>query len=903
MADKSIKIKIVGEDHFSKKFKGLVDISEEAKEKLAGLASEQRKFEDGLKKTSSIKTVSKEILKYSRAVTDTKEEVAKFGKALSLERQNHQRLSSEVDKSARAIENLRREKVRLRSEGVKPGAAAMKKLSEQISEEERRYRSLRTEQVASKNSMNTYENQMEAARRKLRELEVQVRKTKERFRTLAKEIRDLGGDTSRLTQFEQKMTSSYEKAQKAILDEIEAVKKDQQAKREAAEEQRKNEKNQKKLQEERAKWQKQNQERMAKEEARQEKRRQQTQRMFSNMRKKEERERQEQERAEEKRHRAIEKRKADVDRMISRASSRTIIGWGQLNFARSMATGSMSLMERAGETQQAASAVEAKAFGTVASRAQRKRSMRPFEAVVSQMSRQSVFSKKQLWGMMNSLASGDLSDSEIVKVAPMILKGARGTEADPASFATAASRFWAKYKDTPFKSSIEDIVDTMVAGANASQADMTTLQESFKFFAQKAKFVGYSPQQTTMLMAQLHNSGLEGSSAGTSGASMLSNIATPVPEKKQYWETLQAMNPDLKRWIKEGQQLQSIENIIPQVHKAFENFNLPMEERANIISRAFETDAANAFLGLYTTWLEDQQNTDANNNKLQEAIASRKGIASRTAGIMDDNAGARMTKLKNRFDDLLETIGTKMIGRFEKWMTMAEGFFGNVDKWMKDNNELIKKLLDWGPALLAATAGLGAFNLIIGTVGSTAGNLKTIMCGLGLLLRKSFPADVKVGASALEGLTGVVTAFATKNPYGAALLGTLAAGYGLYQFSPDFKDSVDNIGTRKWIWHPYYWFDAWIRKADQKMNPVGPISPYAPSIPLKPPTLFTPDDKLPPPALPGGFGQNTSIQVPVSVNVFGMDSKEIAQKVSEEVRKKLDALALAERRRPYDAIG
>lgn len=218
------------------------------------------------------------------------------------------------------------------------------------------------------------------------------------------------------------------------------------------------------------------------------------------------------------------------------------------------------------------------------------------------------------------------------------------------------------------------IANAVTAAANASQASVTSLNESMQYFANTAHLAGLNLEETLTLIAKLSQSGIRGSTAGTSLSNMINYLfknVGPFMGKRatKAWGML-GIDPKLvESMANQGKMFEVLE----MVDKASKGLN--MTDRKSALNALFNIRGERALENLFGD--NDPNKTLAGlRNSIEQGVKS--DVAMRQAKAMMNDAQGEMglftnalIRFKVAFTEaagptfrVLLSIGTKLIGVF-----------------------------------------------------------------------------------------------------------------------------------------------------------------------------------------------------------------------------------------------
>ena len=410
-----------------------------------------------------------------------------------------------------------------------------------------------------------------------------------------------------------------------------------------------------------------------------------------------------------------------------------------------------------------------------------------------QLGADTVFSANDAAEAMLELGRAGFKTAQITKAVPEVINLA-ATEGlrlgDAAGIVSSAlSQFSLKANQAG------QVVNALAGASNASRASVATLSESLKLVGSAAAGIGLSVQETAGALAALADSGLDGSIAGTSLASVFNHL---VPQTEKASTAMKKLRLDFTD--AEGN-FDSMTTIAGKLQTAFKDMD--DESRKIALSRIFGKDASviaavNALIksgskGLkeYTEAAQDQNAAsklaEARMKGLGGAIEKMKGSLE-TAGLALGQALApAVTKVAGVVNDLADGF-TKLPESAQTTIAVIGAAAAAAGPLLFVVGGLTRGLGTMGLALSATSTGLTTFATNMTTATGRAAIMQGTMAKLGAT------AKVAAGIGGIAALTaatqeadtsmasfqkiagGALTGFAAGGPWGAAI-GVAVGGF------------------------------------------------------------------------------------------------------------------------------
>lgn len=251
---------------------------------------------------------------------------------------------------------------------------------------------------------------------------------------------------------------------------------------------------------------------------------------------------------------------------------------------------------------------------------------------------------------------------------------------------------------TGFKMTAADtgeFVDVLAAASTKSNTNVSMLGESFKYVAPLAGTLGYSAQDTAVMLGLMANSGIKASQAGTTLRTALTNLVSPTKEQAAEMERLQISLTDSN-----GQMLPMLD-MVGNLRGAFSGMSEAQQSAA--ASTLFGKEAMSGMLAIINA-------SEADYQSLAQSIYNSAGAAERMAKIKLDNLAGDLTLMQSAADGLGLTIGEVFMPQIRGLVQAGTGVLTWINEMIEAHPVMAKAILGAAGAVGVLTTGIVAYN-------------------------------------------------------------------------------------------------------------------------------------------------------------------------------------------------
>lgn len=397
-----------------------------------------------------------------------------------------------------------------------------------------------------------------------------------------------------------------------------------------------------------------------------------------------------------------------------------------------------------------------------------------------QLGADSVFSANEAAEAMLELGRAGFKTAQITKAVPEVINLAATEGLALGDAAGIVSSALSQFQIQAGQSA--QVVNALAGASNASRSSVASLSESLKLVGSAAAGIGLSVQETAGALAALSDSGLDGSIAGTSLASVFNRL---VPQTDKAASAMRKLKLD---FTDANGNFDDMNVIAGKLQTAFMNMN--DEARKIAISKIFGKDASviaavNALIQAGSGGLKDYTKAASDMGAAQTLADAR---MSGTAGALERMQGA------------LETAALAIGEALAPAITTVAGIIGNLAEQFANLPAGMQTAIVVAAALAAA---LGPLLIVVGMLITAVGTIGAAFAGFSVAALA--PIAAVVAAIALIGLA-VKQLWEDNAQFRAAVMETWTAikefivtiaGF-IKQFWNKWGDEIIATGRRVW---------------------------------------------------------------------------------------------------------
>lgn len=234
--------------------------------------------------------------------------------------------------------------------------------------------------------------------------------------------------------------------------------------------------------------------------------------------------------------------------------------------------------------------------------------------------------------------------------------------------------------------------DVLAAASSNANTNVSMLGESFKYVAPVAGSLGYTAEDTAIALSLMANAGIKGSQGGTALRGSLTRLIKPTDDAAaimdEYGISLTNTDGSMK----------SLGDVMGMLRERLGG--LSEAQQAQVAATLFGQESMSGMLAIINS-------SEADYNKLTDAIYGSEGAATSMAETMQDNLSGQLTILGSTIEGIAISFGNILLPVIKKVVEGLQGFASWINGLSDSQKEFIAN------ALLMAAA-IGPVILIIG---------------------------------------------------------------------------------------------------------------------------------------------------------------------------------------------
>lgn len=316
--------------------------------------------------------------------------------------------------------------------------------------------------------------------------------------------------------------------------------------------------------------------------------------------------------------------------------------------------------------------------------------------------------------------------------------------------------------------------DILAAASSNANTNVSMMGETFKYAAPVLGSLGYSAEDAALAIGLMANAGIKSSQAGTALRGAITNLAKPTDTVAAAMDKYGISLTD-----SEGNML-SLRQVMEQLREKLGG--LSEAEQANAAASLFGKEAMSGMLAIIN-------GSDADFDKLSNAIANCDGTSEKMAETMNDNLKGQITILISQLQELAISFGEILMPTIRDIVSHIQDFVDKLNQMDEGQKENIVRIGLLVAAIAPLLLGLGKVILFTKDVAQSLGTLAAGFTKVG-----GFSGIAQKGFGLFTKALGFIT-----SPAGiavAAIAGITAVIVTLWKNNEGFRDAVTEIWNR-----------------------------------------------------------------------------------------------------------
>lgn len=313
--------------------------------------------------------------------------------------------------------------------------------------------------------------------------------------------------------------------------------------------------------------------------------------------------------------------------------------------------------------------------------------------------------------------------------------------------------------------------DILAAASSNANTNVSMMGETFKYAAPVLGSLGYSAEDAALAIGLMANAGIKSSQAGTALRGAITNLAKPTDTVAAAMDKYGISLTD-----SEGNML-SLRQVMEQLREKLGG--LSEAEQANAAASLFGKEAMSGMLAIIN-------GSDADFDKLSNAIANCDGTSEKMAETMNDNLQGQITILISQLQELAISFGEILMPTIRDIVTHIQNFVDKLNQMDEGQKENIVRIGLLVAAIAPLLIGLGKTITFTANVSKALGTLAEGFTKVG-----GFSGIAQKGVGLFTKALGFIT-----SPAGiavAAIAGIAAVIMTLWKNNEDFRNAVTEI--------------------------------------------------------------------------------------------------------------
>ena len=263
------------------------------------------------------------------------------------------------------------------------------------------------------------------------------------------------------------------------------------------------------------------------------------------------------------------------------------------------------------------------------------------------------------------------------------------------------------------------MADVMAAASTNANTNVSMMGETFKYAGGIAGSLGYSLEDVALATGLMANAGIKGEMAGTALRSIMTRLVTPTGEASLALEQVgfSAKNADGS--------IKPFRDQLKALRAAMQN--MTDAEKAEFAQTVAGTEAMTGFLDVINA-------SDADFNKMTNAVDNSNGASKKMADTMSNNAKGAIKEFKSSVEEVEIIVGNAFLKAITTATKAVTEFVKAFGEFAKEHPQLVGGIAAAVAAIGTLLVALGSIGLAVSAISTAFGALAPIFAAVGSVL-------------------------------------------------------------------------------------------------------------------------------------------------------------------------
>ena len=263
------------------------------------------------------------------------------------------------------------------------------------------------------------------------------------------------------------------------------------------------------------------------------------------------------------------------------------------------------------------------------------------------------------------------------------------------------------------------MADVMAAASTNANTNVSMMGETFKYAGGIAGSLGYSLEDVALATGLMANAGIKGEMAGTALRSIMTRLVTPTGEASLALEQVgfSAKNADGS--------IKPFRDQLKALRSAMQN--MTSAQKAEFAQTVAGTEAMTGFLDVINA-------SDADFNKMTNAVDNSNGASKKMANTMSNNAKGAMKEFRSSVEEVEIIVGNAFLKAITTGTKAVTEFVKAFGEFAKEHPQLVGGIAAAIAIIGGLLVALGGVGLAVSAISTAFGALAPIFAAVGSVL-------------------------------------------------------------------------------------------------------------------------------------------------------------------------